>query len=73
MRRGSCGFLNGDAIAESLELTEVSTHRAVGVSLREGGGAEFVIGHAVSHDVVRDFENLMPHRDDGLFYGHDAA
>jgi hypothetical protein len=42
------------------------SNRALGVAFVEIVGPEFVVGMAITHDVVRDFEDLMAHRDDRL-------
>jgi hypothetical protein len=59
-------FLNRDVKPERLELPDMPSNGALGVALVEIVGPELVIGAAIAHDVVRDFKDLMAHRDDGL-------
>jgi hypothetical protein len=48
-------------------LTGVTTDGAVGMSPLDVIGPEFVVRHAVAHDVVRNFENLVADRDHRFF------
>jgi hypothetical protein len=59
-------FLNRDVKPERLELPDMPSNGALAVALVEIVGPELVIGAAIAHDVVRDFKDLMAHRDDGL-------
>src|SRR5436309_761125 len=52
--------------AQRLELLDVPTHRTLVMTAIEIVRAQFLIRHAVAHDVVGDLENLMPDGDDGL-------
>src|SRR5215813_9268683 len=63
MSRELRGLLKRDAVPERFELLDVTTGRPVAVPLLEVAGAEFLIGDAVAHDEIRDFENLMPDGD----------
>ena len=45
----------------------MATDRTLGVTAVEVVGPEFVVRHAVVHDEIRDFENLMPDRHHRLF------
>ena len=69
-----CG-LYGHDIAEGLELFDMPSRGAVTVPALNVLGAEFVIGDAVAHHVIRDLEDLVAGGDDGLFVapaGFDA-
>ena len=61
---GSGSFLNGYLKPQCLELSDMPAHGRLGMATVEIIGPELVIGAAISHKVVRDFENLMTH-------GHD--
>jgi hypothetical protein len=51
---------------ERLEVPHRATGGALGVAFVEVVRSEFVIGTAIAHDVVRDFENVATNRDDRL-------
>src|SRR6188474_918750 len=59
-------LLERDSVSEGLELSLVSSHGALRMTPIEVIRAEFVVCHAVAHNVVRDLENLVAHRHDGL-------
>src|SRR5436309_15698970 len=62
----SSRFLDCDVKPEGFKLSDMTTNRTLGVTAVEVVGPEFVVRNAVPHDVVRDFENLMADRHDGL-------
>jgi hypothetical protein len=51
-------------IAKLLKLVDMSSHRAVAVSLLEVVGAQFFVRRLAHEDVIRNREDLMGHRDD---------
>src|SRR5688572_26210149 len=61
---GSSSFLDRYVKSERFQLAHMATHRAFRVAAIEVIRAEFLIGHAVVHDVIRDLEDLMRHGDD---------
>src|SRR4030095_4961186 len=58
--------LNRDVEAQSLEVPHMSSRGALGVAFIEIVCSEFVVGTAIAHDVVRDFEDVVTERNDRL-------
>ena len=48
-------------------MTHVAAQRTFRISPLKIVGTELLVRHAIAHDVVRDFENLVTDGDDGLF------
>ena len=62
----SSGFLDRDVKPERFQLPDVPTRGPLRMSTGEVVGPQFLVGHAVAHHVVRNFENLMTDRHHGL-------
>src|SRR5439155_12511493 len=60
------GLFDRHMKAQRLELLDVPAHRTLVMTAIEIVRPQFLVGHAVAHDVVGDLENLMAHGDDRL-------
>ena len=60
----SSGFLDRDMKPERFQLPDVTMHGSLAMAPIEVVGAQFLVRDAVAHDVVRDFQDLVAHRDD---------
>jgi hypothetical protein len=62
----SGSFLDRHMKPQSLKLSDMTADGPLGVTPVEVVGAELLVGDTVSHEVERDFENLMPDGDHGF-------
>src|SRR5207244_10984 len=62
----SSRFLDRDVKAERFKLSDMTPDGAFRMATVEVVGPKFVVRHAVVHDVVGDFEDLVAHGDHRL-------